>query len=258
MTPVVTADRVEQSLGDPEGLLVALDFDGTLAPIAEDPDEPTITPANRRAVAELHDHEQTTVAVVSGRQLSDLRPRVGIDGIRYVGNHGLEYTVDGAREVHPEASDAQDQLQEAREALTDRLADRPGIEIEDKALTATVHYRRAPDEDTPEIHAAALDVVEPLAGLRTSKGKQILELRPAIDWDKGTAVQLLAEDVPDAWSTVYIGDDTTDEDAFRTLSAGDLSVLVGERDTEASYHLPDQQDVPQLLAWIGDTLDDER
>jgi len=100
-TPVANSYRIERQLGAAPGLLVALDFDGTLAPIEDDPDAPEITQANRHAVEALADHPDTLVAVVSGRQLADLRPRVAVDGVRYVGNHGLEYTVDGERMVHP-------------------------------------------------------------------------------------------------------------------------------------------------------------
>jgi len=255
--PVVTEAHVEQQLGDPAGLLVGLDFDGTLAPIADDPDAPTITPENRTAVAELAGHQAATVAVISGRQLADLRPRVGIDGIRYVGNHGLEYTVEGNRQVHPEAQDATDQLRRAQSAIADRLDHVPDVEIEDKELTLTVHYRRAPAEYTAAIQATVDEVVADADGLITTTGKEIVEVRPAVKWDKGHAVDTLRGKVPEEWAAVYVGDDTTDEDAFRTLESGDLGVLVGDRDTAADYRLTDQADVSQLLAWLNGTVESE-
>jgi len=251
------AYSVERQLGDADGLLVALDFDGTLAPIEDDPDAPEITEANRLAVQRLADHPNTLVAVVSGRQLADLRPRVGIDGIRYVGNHGLEYTVDGEREVHSEAEARMADLRAAREETEARLADMAGVHVEDKAVTLTVHYRRAKDATAEDVTAVVEDVVDPIEGLQTGSGKMIVEVKPTIEWHKGAIVEQLREEVPDSWQTVYVGDDTTDEDAFEVLGEGDFSVLVGERETAADYHVPSQCDVSRLLNWLVGGLDGE-
>ena len=256
-TPVANVYSIDRQLGEVPGLLVALDFDGTLAPIMDDPDAPEITPANRRAVERLVDHPDTMVAVVSGRQLADLRPRVGIEGIRYVGNHGLEYTVDGEREVHPEAEARMDDLQAAREEIESRLADMEGVHVEDKAVTLTVHYRRARDVSAEAVTAIVEDVVDPIEGLKTGHGKMIVEVKPTVEWHKGAIVERLTEEVPASWRTVYVGDDTTDEDAFRVLGEGDFGVLVGERSTAADYRVPAQCEVSRLLNWLVGVLDGE-
>ncbi len=256
-TPVANVYSIDRQLGEADGLLVALDFDGTLAPIQDDPDAPEITPANRRAVEQLHDHPDTLVAVVSGRQLADLRPRVGIEGIRYVGNHGLEYTVDGEREVHPEAEAQMDELREVRDELEDRLAEMEGVHVEDKAVTLTVHYRRARNASAEDVTAVVEDVVAPIEGLKTGSGKMIVEVKPTVDWHKGAIVEWLTDEVPAAWRTVYVGDDTTDEDAFKVLGADDFGVLVGERSTAADYRVPDQAEVSRLLNWLAGVLEGE-
>lgn len=262
-TPVANVYSIDRQLGEADGLLVALDFDGTLAPIMDDPDAPEITRANRRAVERLVDHPDTLVAVVSGRQLADLRPRVGIEGIRYVGNHGLEYTVDGEREVHPEAEARMDDLRAVRDELEDRLADMEGVHVEDKAVTLTVHYRRATDASAEEVTAIVNEVVDPVEGLKTGSGKMIVEVKPTVEWHKGAIVERLRDEVPDSWQTVYVGDDTTDEDAFRVLGEGDFGVLVGERATAADYRVSAQCEVSRLLNWLvgvleGEMPDDER
>ena len=246
-TPVATDSGVDRRLGDADGLLVALDFDGTLAPIDDDPDAPELPPANRRAVEQLVDHPDTLVAVVSGRQLADLRSRVGVDGVRYAGNHGLEYTVDGEREIHPEAEARMDDLRAVREELGGRLSEMAGVHVENKAVTLTVHYRRATDAAAEDVMAVVEEVVGPVEGLETGSGKMIVEVKPTVDWHKGAIVERLREEVPDSWRTVYVGDDTTDEDAFRVLDEGDFGVLVGERPTAADYRVPAQSDVSALL-----------
>ncbi|WP_324665441.1 trehalose-phosphatase [Haloarcula sediminis] len=255
--PVVDADRVADQLGDAPGLVVALDFDGTLAPIEDDPDTPGITAANRRAVERLVDHPDTLVAVVSGRQLADLRPRVGIEGVRYVGNHGLEYTVDGEREVHPEAEARMADLQDARVEIETRLSEMDGVHVEDKGVTLTVHYRRATDASAEDVTAVVEDVVGPVEGLQTGSGKMIVEVKPTVDWHKGAIVERLRDEVPDTWQTVYVGDDTTDEDAFGVLDEGDLGVLVGDRATAADYRVSTQYEVSRLLDWVADALGDD-
>jgi len=250
------ADDIERRLSEAPGLLVALDFDGTLAPIADDPDAPEITAPNRRAVERLVDHPDTLVAVVSGRQLADLRPRVGVDGVRYVGNHGLEYTVDGERRVHPEAEVHLADIEGVRETLERRLAAFDGVHVEDKEVTLTVHYRRASDASAEDVTAIVEDVVDPVEGLQTGHGKMIVEVKPAVDWHKGAIVEWLADEVPDDWPTVYVGDDTTDEDAFAVLGADDFGVLVGERSTAADYRVPDQPSVAGLLDQLVAVLAD--
>lgn len=250
------ADRVAEQLSDAPGLVVALDFDGTLAPIEDDPDAPEITRANRQAVERLASHPDTLVAVVSGRQLADLRPRIDVDGVRYVGNHGLEYTVDGEREVHTEAEARMADLQDARVEIEARVSEMDGVHVEDKAVTLTVHYRRATDASGEDVTAVVEDVVGPVEGLTTGSGKMIVEVKPTVDWHKGAIVEWLREEAPDGWRTVYVGDDTTDEDAFEVLDEDDFGVVVGEHATAADYRVTTQSEVSQLLTWLVDILDE--
>ena len=258
-TPVGDNERLAERLADADGLLVATDFDGTLAPIFEDPETPTITPANRRALIALGERPDVAVAVVSGRRLADLRSRVGIDAARYVGNHGLEVAECDRVATHPAAEELRPALDRASAALEERIGDVPGVEIEDKGATITVHYRRASPRRVEEVASAVTGVVESVDGLRTTSGKQVAEIRPDVDRDKGSAVRELAADVPDGWRTVYVGDDTTDEDVFRVLDpeAGDAGVVVGDRETDATHRVADQRDVSRLLDWLAtEALDD--
>jgi trehalose 6-phosphate phosphatase len=259
-TPVGAAVEMATRLAGADGLLVGLDFDGTLAPIAADPAAPTIDPACRRAVERLASHPRASVAVVSGRALDDLRHRVGLPGLVYAGNHGLELDEGGVEVVHPVAARQRPAIRRVLDLVAEGLIGVPGWEIEDKGPTAAVHVRRTPPRRVDAVRETVLSAVRAVDGdLRVSTGKQVFEIRPAVDWDKGAAIRRLAAHVPDAWRTVYVGDDTTDEDAFRAVRPDGVGVLVGSRDSTASAsRLPDQTTVAPFLTWLTERVLDRR
>lgn len=245
-------DDIAERLTGARGLVVGLDFDGTLAPIAPDPDGPTISPACRRALRRLAVRPDAAVAVISGRALSDLRGRVGVDGIVYAGNHGLELDHASDVTVQPVAERYRPAIRRVADELGDRLSGVPGLEIEDKTLSATVHVRRTPTELVDDVHETVSDVVSVIDGsLRIEPGKQVFEVRPPVDWDKGAAIQRLAAERPEDWRVVYLGDDITDDDAFRAIRPEGVGILVGSRpDSAADYRLPDQASVAPFLHWL--------
>ncbi|WP_459194815.1 trehalose-phosphatase [Halosimplex sp. J119] len=249
-------ESVADRLAAASGVVCALDFDGTLAPIVDEPDAAQMPPPVRERVERLASLPSVDVAVVSGRELADLRERVAVDGIAYAGNHGLELRYDGQEVVNPEARRCRDAVDRVCDRLADRLAHVPGVEIEDKGLTATVHVRQVPDERVPEVERTVRATVEEVtasgAPLEIRDGKAICEIRPAVDWDKGRAVELLTDEAPDEFLPMYVGDDVTDEDAFRVLEDG-IGVLVGERETAADYRLERPRDVREFLDLVVDT-----
>ncbi|WP_135852266.1 trehalose-phosphatase [Halorussus salinus] len=238
-----------------EGLLVALDFDGTLAAIERRPDEAAIPDPTREAVAALAAAENVEVAVVSGRELADVRERVGLPGVSYAGNHGLEIHAD-EYEVHPTAREAEADIADLCDLLGDRLADVEGVIVENKGVTATVHHRLVDDDEVPAVENAVETLVAARDDVRLTTGKDVLELRPAVEWDKGEAVRELYDElVPDdqRWLPVYLGDDTTDEAAFSVLDERGLGVKVGEDPaTEAPYRVADPDSVRAILTWLSD------
>lgn len=236
-----------------EGLTLGLDFDGTLAAIGPDPEETEIHPESREAVEQLVDHPNVEVTAISGRRLADLIERVGIDGIGYAGNHGLEMQIDGETEIHPDAAAAQSTIDELCAEIRSELDHVPGCFVEEKGVTASVHFRQTPDEYVSEV----LDTIESLVESRGDDihlvdGKKVREIRPDVDWNKGHVVERLIERAPDDWQTMYVGDDTTDEDAFRALQPSGIGILVGDRaDTDADYRVESHEQVPSLLEWIA-------
>lgn len=247
----VHLDHLAARLGAADGLLLVLDFDGTLAPIVPDPADAAVLPATGTALADLRDVERVTVAVVSGRALSDLRERV--DAAAYAGNHGLELASGGRVRLADAAAAAGEDLAAACDAVERRVAGVDGAVIERKGLTATVHYRQADEADVPAVERAVHEVAGEYDSLRVTDGKAVRELRPDVDWDKGDAVEWLRETcVPPGadWTTVYVGDDRTDEDAFRALDEG-LCVAVGDGAAGADYRVDDPEGLAVLLSWLA-------
>ena len=229
----------------PDRPLLFLDFDGTLAPIVDDPAAAAPHPAVPDLLARLG--EAHPVVVVTGRDLGALgRLLGGVMGaarVRAVGLHGAEAGgTDGTVETRAAHAHA-----EALEALRASVPEGDGIRVEDKGGAFAVHYRSAPDWD------AARAALEPWAeavpeGLVPIWGKAVVELRAA-DVSKGTAVAALAAAAPDR-TPVYVGDDVTDEDAFAALQAlrtPSVTVKVGEGETAAGHRLPDVEAVVAYL-----------
>ncbi|WP_435077045.1 trehalose-phosphatase [Halococcus sp. AFM35] len=254
VAPPALFDRlpaIRERVADAEGMLFCTDFDGTLAGIETDPDAPAIGSDNRVALERLRDHDRVRVAVISGRELADLRERVGIEGIDYAGNHGLELHKDGETTVHPVAERRRRDLGGIVADIEERLAGTDCF-VEDKSVSATVHYRTAP-ERRDEVHDAVESAVGRVAPgkFELSTGKDIVELTPAVAWDKGDALLLLDAD-HDGWLPIYIGDDTTDEAAFRALAGIGIGVHVGPgTETAADYRIESPEEVTRFLDWLA-------
>ncbi len=217
---MTTVDLLAELAGRPREAAIILDVDGTLAPVVSRPQDASVPPETRELLAGLVDR-YGLVACLSGRTGEDAARVVGVEGVRYVGEHGLE--------LAPGAGE-----------WAGRLADfAAGVDWpheEGKRLSLAFHYRTADDV------AAAESALRPVAeralaqGLLPRWGRRVLEIRPPVDGDKGTAVrQLLAEG--DLHRALYAGDDTTDLDAFRGLDGVELAVRIAIASDEAPDEL---------------------
>lgn len=246
------SDRLTERIQQADGLFVGFDFDGTLAPIAADPDVPTISARLGQLVRQLSDRDDVRVAVVSGRELTDLVNRVGVDDVVYAGNHGLELYRDGERSVRPEVEAYQSTLRSVAETLQDRIDEIPGCQLENKRLSLTVHYRKTPTDRVDDVQEIVSETVPEDPEFDVSTGKEVFEVKPAVPQDKGTAMELLAGETPADWLTLYLGDDTTDEDAFEAIQPEGIGIHVGtNEETAAAYRIPSQEDVPEFVEWIA-------
>lgn len=237
-------------------LLLGLDFDGTLAPIVPTPGEAALPPRTRAVLERLAARSDSAVAFVSGRSLDDLRSRAAVDGVFHAGNHGLEIDGPGVQRVHPEAEAALPVIQRVRNALERALGSTPGVLVEDKGLTLSVHYRLVTDPTVQQDVERAFDACTAnVAHIRTTRGKCVLEVRPDVDWDKGRAFDFLRDTLnATAAPALFIGDDVTDEDAFNVLGHGDLAIFVGASippGSAATARLDSPEDVARFLGRLA-------
>jgi trehalose 6-phosphate phosphatase len=220
----------------PERTALIFDVDGTLAPIVPRPELALVPPATRAELERLAGR-YLLLAFVSGRPGAEAERMVGVPGARYVGNHGLELD-DRARALVP-----------AIEAFRDSV----GLEVEDKGLTLTYHFRAAADEEAARADLEQVAARAREAGLVARWGRKVLEIRPDVDADKGTAVLALIR-ASGARRALYAGDDTTDLDAFAALTVAGLehAVRIAVDSTEAPPALASAADLvvpgPDALA----------
>ena len=240
-----------------------LDYDGTLSPIAARPELAALPAATREVLARLA--RQVPVVIVSGRGREDVAALVGLSGLAYAGSHGFDIAgpppAPGAPplrlEVGLEVGDGvPERIGRAAERLRQELTDVPGVLIEPKGFAVSIHFRLADAADVPRIEQAVDAAVAAVPGLRKGHGKKLFEIRPDLDWDKGQALLWLLDalglDRPDVLP-FYLGDDLTDEDAFRALGDRGVSILIAEepRETAAAYQLRDPDEVRRLLERVA-------
>jgi len=248
--------KIYQVLKDRPPLLF-LDFDGTLAPIVEDRNEASIDPQIRHTLEKMIPHFRM-IAVVSGRDLLDVKNRVNLDHLYYLGSHGFEMCGPGEfSEQQPEAVNMLPQLEEAEKEAREQLKAYEGADVERKRFAIALHYRQASEEGEKAVKETVRKIANNSSDLKRSSGKKVAEIRPDIEWDKGKAISWLMNEVgikKSEFTPIYIGDDITDEDAYREIRDSGIGIQVGQHGepTSAQYFLRDVQEVRQLLQWILD------
>jgi trehalose 6-phosphate phosphatase len=229
-----------QALGLADGLTarqpaVFFDFDGTLSDIVDDPDSARPAPGAAEALQRLAAH--CPVAVLSGRDLADVAKRVGLPGIWYAGSHGFELTApDGTHHQNDAAAAAIPVLEQAAAQLRDQLGSIPGVVLEHKRFGVAVHYRNAARDRVGQV-AAAVRAAGQHHTFRVTTGREVIELRPDLDWDKGKTLRWVIDHLQEAGSgpllPIYLGDDITDEDAFDAVRHDGVPIVVRHNDDGA-------------------------
>lgn len=254
-------------------IVVFLDYDGTLSPIVDDPDRAFMSNAMRSAVRNVAKYFPT--AIISGRNRDKVYELVGLTELYYAGSHGMDIMgpVRGKAHIdHPNCIESTDQqgkdvilFQPAREflpmidevfrTLVEKTKHIKGAKVEDHKFCTSVHYRNVDEKNWPIIAQLVHDVLKDYPRLRLTHGRKVLEVRPVIDWHKGKAVEFLLESLGLSDSEdvlpIYIGDDRTDEDAFKVLRDGyrGYGILVSPvpKETKAFYSVKDPSEVMQFL-----------
>ena len=242
-------EHVQKIARSGERLAVFLDYDGTLTPIVSHPEDAWLSESMRQTLRSLAG--RVPVAILSGRDLDDVRGRVHVDGIVYAGSHGFD--IAGAGGLHRELGAPYLSVLDAAEAeLREALDEIPGAQLERKHFSVAAHYRNVDENDVSRVALAVEAVAATHRELRRIDGKKVYELLPDIDWNKGKAVlwllQTLELERGNAFP-IFIGDDRTDEDAFCALEKRGIGILVSEQPqvTAASYWLKNPDEVECFL-----------
>ncbi|KAJ4889625.1 putative trehalose-phosphate phosphatase C [Raphanus sativus] len=268
-------DMFDKIMSDAEGkqIIMFLDYDGTLSQIIEDHDNAYVTDEMREVLKEVALNFKT--AIISGRDTDKVQSFVKLTGIYYAGSHGLD--IKGPTNI--DQSDQEVMLQPANDylpmidevvnILKEKTRSVPGATVEHNKFCLTVHFRRVDEKGWTPLAEQVKSVLNDYPKLRMTEGRKVLELRPSIKWDKGKALEFLLnsfgiEESKDVLP-VYIGDDRTDEDAFKVLRerGQGLGIVVSEtpKETNASYSLRDPSQVKEflkrLVKWKKQTLGEE-
>jgi trehalose 6-phosphate phosphatase len=241
-------------------LSILLDVDGTLAPIAPRPEQAKVPADTCKALEELIGIPDAHVAIVTGRSVDDGRRLVPLAGIGVIGNHGFEVLGESGEVISEPAADTYlDVIRSAVARLAALPREIPGVVLEDKQWTVSVHYRLAERPAIPRI-TQAIEAAAKELGLKVTRGKEVLELRPPLEVNKGTAAVIWVKrlGISSSASVLYVGDDRTDEDAFRELRAAfprAVTIRVGDPDhgetTSAEFRVETPSDVKDFLVALA-------
>ncbi len=241
---------------------VFLDYDGTLTPIVDRPQDAIISESMREAVRGLA--ERCTVCVVSGRDRTVVQELMGLDNMIVAGSHGFDiWSPDEGTIEHDASSGFDDLVEEVKTRLEEKAGPIQGAAVEPKKTSVAIHYRLVAEEERPKIKQIVDDLLaERSEDLKVTPGKMVYEIQPKIDWDKGKAVLYLLGTLDldrDDVVPIYLGDDVTDEDAFGALSGRGLGIFVGRADdpevagrtTSADYVLNTMEEVEEFLSTLA-------
>ena len=243
-------------------IILGLDYDGTLTPIAVHPSLAHLDPEGEQVLSELANSTDNVhkVVVISGRELRELRRFVGFPSFYYIGNHGFEVEGPFIHYIHPEALETKTLMEEVQKDLELGLRDFHGTFVENKIFTLSVHYRQLAKEKTELAKQVFNEILRPYeesAKVVLTEGRKVWEVRPAVEWNKGSALAWLLE----RWAEqeprnsqkalkIYIGDDQTDEDVFKNILPSGIGIKVTRDGNEASsarYYLHSPDEVFEFL-----------
>jgi len=235
-----------------------LDFDGTLVPIQKDPAQCFLPEKIRDQLKSLTRSDHCYLSVLSGRSLSDIKKRVGIRRIYYGGNHGLDISGPNIKYTHPKVILAKPIMDIAKRNLRKEIDDIDGAWLEDKKYTLSLHFRSVKKEDIFFVKRIFYKTVAKLLDkkpLAVVKGKKVLELVPNVSWDKGSAALWILKELKVKCLTIYIGDDQTDENAFKALHKKGINIRVGKsKKTLADYYLKGYWEISRLLKQMQEII----
>ena len=248
--------EIQKKIRSRKHLLFLLDYDGTLTPIAPTPRQATLSPQTKLVLRRLSRKPNTSLAVISGRALTDLKGMVGLRNLAYAGNHGLELWWHNTRRTVKIPRALKEALSEVTRILNKVGREFDGVVMEDKGLSLSFHYRLVKANGLTHLKREFWNYVMPFVRsgtIRVVKGKRVFEVRPNVPWTKGhAALWFMKKLASPSCLPIYVGDDQTDEDAFRVLKSG-ITIRVGEHHRSgARYYVRRVREVFRFLEWLAD------
>ena len=248
--------EVHPRLKSAEHIILLSDFDGTLTPIVERPELAYLPERTKRLLQDLTRRQHYTVGIISGRALGDLKDRVGLKGIVYAGNYGMEIESPWFSFVTPAAEESKPLLHDLCQQLSLALETIKGVIVENKGFSLSVHYRLVAESQSEEVR----NIFERITHnarmrreIQVTFGKKVYEVRPALDWDKGKVVDLLFQKKRGEKEKVlplFLGDDLSDEEGFKAIDKyGGIAIFIGEEGGQygAHYFLRSPAEVDEFL-----------
>lgn len=239
-------------------LFLFFDFDGTLVPIQDEPESCSLDLEIKSYIKMIVSKHLVPVAILSGRSLKDIRKRINIHCIYYSGNHGLEIVGDDIKFIHPQAKFMVKPIKKVMEIVSKEVSHIPGVFVEDKHLTFTLHFRMADKRGKKLAKLIFYRVISRQcnSGFKVLEGKEVLELAPLVDWDKGKATEYIIKNSGQNYTPIYIGDDLTDETAFLALKEKGITIKIGRsKYTSAHYYLIAQREINKFFKKIYDIIE---
>lgn len=250
-------NNIEKLLNKHKHKIIICDFDGTLAPIVSSPKEAKLSTKTRNLLQKLSLKQETYLAIISGRKLSDIKEKIMLPNIIYGGNHGLEGEIFGEKYSFPIPSKTLWILNKILRQLNQALNQFKGIFIENKGLSLGIHYRLADKQKVLEIKSLLNKILKPVIKkevVSTVKGKEVIDIIPNVNWDKGCFAQLLVKKITDRTkelpAVIVAGDDNTDESAFEKLKE-EITIVVGNNSkSKACYYIRNTAEADSFLEWL--------
>lgn len=250
-------EKIKRLVKKTDKLLLLLDYDGTIVPIKPTPKEALLPITTRNLLKNLCSKPQINLGIISGRSLEDIKEKVGIPGIIYSGNHGLEWEMEGKRYRKFHTGGFITNLKKKLKILEKKFGN---VFIEDKELILSVHYRLLDKQYVPVFRKYLKNLINPYLDNQTiilSSGKKVYEVRPNVDWNKGKFIEYMVDcelsDKRNRLMIIYVGDDTTDEDVFSRLDDA-ITVKVGKGKSKAKYYLKNPYETVLFLEWLSKNL----
>jgi len=238
-----------------EKIIFFLDYDGTLTPIRKKPPLAVISKNAKALLKKISREKWAKIFIISGRSLKNVKNLIGINSLHYSGNHGMELGGPSLKYTNPAAGKIKPRIDKCFRHLKKKLKIK-GVILENKGYSLSVHYRLAAPEKIPGIRKILERTIWDFRAdkkIKITEGKKVLELRPNIKWHKGMLLSWVLERVKGKFTLpIYIGDDITDEDAFRALGKRGLAILVSRarKKTAAHYRLNSPKEVLDFLKFI--------